>query len=84
MFDYLIYDRRILMRFKGFSFLIVFVMIMMEEFLRVERLIIKVIFINFRSFIVIVLVKVEVALILSLYDFHFAMIIVFYMNCLVV
>ena len=84
MFDCLIYDQRILKRFKGFSFLIVFVMIRMGEFLRVVMLFIKVIFIHFRSFIALVLVKVEVGQILFLYDFHFEMIIVFYMNYLAV
>jgi hypothetical protein len=84
MFDCLIYGQHILRKFIDSNSLVAFAMIMMEEFLRVEMLIIKAIFIHFISFIVLVLVQVEAELILFLYDFHFEMIIAFYMNYLAV
>ena len=84
MFDCLIYGQHILKQFKDFNSLIIFVMITMEGFLRVEKLIITVIFIHFRFFIALVLIKVGVELILFLFYCHFGMIIAFYKNYLAV
>lgn len=72
------------MKFIDFSFLVNVVRIMMVKSLHVEELFIIVIFISFKSFIVIVLIINAVGLfLLYLFGYHFVMILAFCMNCLV-